>query len=112
MTLWPRAGGAEWSCGSHIGERKRSRHCQPFSLLVLDVLGSSALPASIPTASGDEPLTARNLRDTLATIQELSVRGCAVGATAGSLERRLEVQAGCARRIPPRVHGAARPRHR
>ena len=44
-----------------------------FSLLVFDVLGSSALPASIPTASGDEPLTVRNLRDTLATIQELSV---------------------------------------
>ena len=43
-----------------------------FSLLVFDVLGSSALPASIPNASGDEPLTVRNLRDTLATIQELS----------------------------------------
>jgi len=45
-----------------------------FSLLVFDVLGSSALPASVPKASGDEPLTVRNLRDTLATIQELSVR--------------------------------------
>ena len=44
-----------------------------FSLLVFDVLGSSALPASVPKASGDEPLTVRNLRDTLATIQELSV---------------------------------------
>ena len=43
-----------------------------FSLLVFDVLGSSALPASVPKASGDEPLTVRNLRDTLATIQELS----------------------------------------
>nr|WP_255599713.1 biosynthetic arginine decarboxylase [Synechococcus sp. MU1643] len=43
-----------------------------FSLLVFDILGSSALPASIPNASGDEPLTVRNLRDTLATIQELS----------------------------------------
>ena len=44
-----------------------------FSLLVFDVLGSSALPASVPKASGDEPLTVRNLRDTLATIEELSV---------------------------------------
>ena len=43
-----------------------------FSLLVFDVLGSSALPASVPKASGDEPLTVRNLRETLATIQELS----------------------------------------
>ncbi|WP_226415082.1 biosynthetic arginine decarboxylase [Synechococcus sp. MU1642] len=43
-----------------------------FSLLVFDILGSSALPASIPNARGDEPLTVRNLRDTLATIQELS----------------------------------------
>ena len=43
-----------------------------FSLLVFDVLGSSALPASVPKASGDEPLTVRNLRDTLATIEELS----------------------------------------
>ncbi|QNI65959.1 biosynthetic arginine decarboxylase [Synechococcus sp. A15-44] len=43
-----------------------------FSLLVFDILGSSALPASVPNASGDEPLTVRNLRDTLATIQELS----------------------------------------
>ena len=43
-----------------------------FSVLVFNVLGSSALPASVPKASGDEPLTVRNLRDTLATIQELS----------------------------------------
>ena len=39
---------------------------------MFDVLGSSALPASVPKASGDEPLTVRNLRDTLATIEELS----------------------------------------
>tara|TARA_Y200000002_G_scaffold85124_1_gene67719 strand:+ start:151 stop:2091 length:1941 start_codon:yes stop_codon:yes gene_type:complete len=43
-----------------------------FSLLVFDVLGSSALPASVPKTNGDEPLTVRNLRDTLATIQKLS----------------------------------------
>ena len=32
-----------------------------FSLLVFDVLGSSALPASVPKTNGDEPLTVRNL---------------------------------------------------
>ena len=43
-----------------------------FSLLVFDVLGSSALPASVPAHGNDEPLTVRNLRETLATIRELS----------------------------------------
>ena len=43
-----------------------------FSLLVFDVLGSSALPASVPGNGGDEPLTVRNLRETLATIRDLS----------------------------------------
>ena len=43
-----------------------------FSLLVFDVLGSSRLPASIPTAADAEPLTVRNLRETLHTIQNLS----------------------------------------
>ena len=42
-----------------------------FSLLVFDVLGSSALPASIPDPAAEEPLTVRNLRETLATIQGL-----------------------------------------
>ena len=42
-----------------------------FSLLVFDVLGSSALPASIPDPAAEEPLTVRNLRETLTTIQGL-----------------------------------------
>ena len=42
-----------------------------FSLLVCDVLGSSALPASIPDPAAEEPLTVRNLRETLTTIQGL-----------------------------------------
>ena len=42
-----------------------------FSLLVFDVLGSSALPASIPDPAAEEPLTVRNLRETLTTIQAL-----------------------------------------
>ncbi len=42
-----------------------------FSLLVFDVLGSSALPASIPDSAAEEPLTVRNLRETLTTIQGL-----------------------------------------
>ena len=42
-----------------------------FSLLVFDVLGSSALPASIPDPAAEEPLTVRNLRETLTTIQDL-----------------------------------------
>ena len=42
-----------------------------FSLLVFDVLKQQRTCASF-NASGDEPLTVRNLRDTLATIQELS----------------------------------------
>jgi len=42
-----------------------------FSLLVFDVLGSSALPASIPEPAAEEPLTVRNLRETLTTIQGL-----------------------------------------
>jgi arginine decarboxylase len=65
-----------------------------FSLLVFDVLGSSALSASIPNASGDEPLTVRNLRDTLVHHSRVIGDGRrAVGAAAGSLERCLEVQA-------------------
>ena len=42
-----------------------------FSLLVFDVLGSSALPASIPDPAAEEPLTVRNLRETLTTIKGL-----------------------------------------
>ena len=40
-----------------------------FSLLVFDVLGNSKLPASAPDPAAEEPLTVRNLRETLATIQ-------------------------------------------
>ena len=40
-----------------------------FSLLVFDVLGNSKLPASVPDPAAEEPLTVRNLRETLATIQ-------------------------------------------
>ena len=83
-----------------------------FSLLVFDVLGSSALPASIPNASGDEPLTVRNLRDTLATIQELS-------ATADAQLVRLQEAWNDALKFKQDalaafrlgLHGAARPRH-
>ena len=43
-----------------------------FSLLVFDVLGNSKLPASVPDPTAEEPLTVRNLRETLATIQAVS----------------------------------------
>ena len=43
-----------------------------FSLLVFDVLGNSNLPASVPDPTAEEPLTVRNLRETLATIQGVS----------------------------------------
>ena len=43
-----------------------------FSLLVFDVLGNSKLPASVPDSTAEEPLTVRNLRETLATIQAVS----------------------------------------
>jgi arginine decarboxylase len=36
-----------------------------FSVLVFDVLGSSSVPGAIPAIDSDEPLTVRNLRDTL-----------------------------------------------
>ena len=36
-----------------------------FSVLVFDVLGSSTVPGAIPAIDSDEPLTVRNLRDTL-----------------------------------------------
>jgi arginine decarboxylase len=36
-----------------------------FSILVFDVLGSSSVPGAIPAIDSDEPLTVRNLRDTL-----------------------------------------------
>ncbi|MCP9775428.1 biosynthetic arginine decarboxylase [Cyanobium sp. WAJ14-Wanaka] len=36
-----------------------------FSVLVFDVLGSSTVPGAIPAIHSDEPLTVRNLRDTL-----------------------------------------------
>ena len=62
----------QWCFGADAGGESGRAIASHFSLLVFDVLGSSALPSSIPNASGDEPLTVRNLRDTLATIQELS----------------------------------------
>ena len=43
-----------------------------FSLLVFDVLGNSKLPASVPDPAAEEPLTVRNLRETLATIQAVT----------------------------------------
>ena len=43
-----------------------------FSLLVFDILGNSNLPASVPDPGAEEPLTVRNLRETLATIQGVS----------------------------------------
>ena len=42
-----------------------------FSLLVFDVLGSSTLPSSVPAEEPSEPLTVKNLRDTLGIIQDM-----------------------------------------
>ena len=42
-----------------------------FSLLVFDVLGSSTLPSSVPAQEPSEPLTVKNLRDTLGIIQDV-----------------------------------------
>ena len=39
-----------------------------FSVLVFDVLGTGGVPGAIPTPTPDEPLTVRNLRETLAGI--------------------------------------------
>jgi len=39
-----------------------------FSVLVFNVLGSAQVPAALPAGSGSEPLTVRNLRETLAGI--------------------------------------------
>ncbi len=39
-----------------------------FSVLVFDVLGTGGVPGAIPTPTQDEPLTVRNLRETLAGI--------------------------------------------
>ena len=41
-----------------------------FSVLVFDVLGSGSVPGAIPPATDGEPLTVRNLRDTLASITD------------------------------------------
>jgi len=41
-----------------------------FSVLVFDVLGSGSVPGAIPAATDGEPLTVRNLRDTLASITD------------------------------------------
>ena len=43
-----------------------------FSLLVFDVLGSSTLPSSVPAEEPSEPLTVKNLRDTLGIIQDVN----------------------------------------
>lgn len=39
-----------------------------FSILVFDVLGAGAVPGIVPKQTEDEPLTVRNLRETLAVI--------------------------------------------
>jgi arginine decarboxylase len=39
-----------------------------FSVLIFDVLGSSAVPSGVPEAKPDEPLIVRNLRETLNSI--------------------------------------------
>jgi arginine decarboxylase len=41
-----------------------------FSVLVFDVLGACGVPDAVPEAGTNEPLIVRNLRDTLAGIQE------------------------------------------
>ncbi|CAI8157160.1 MAG: Biosynthetic arginine decarboxylase [Synechococcus sp. CC9902] len=43
-----------------------------FSLLVFDVLGSSTLPSSVPAQEASEPLTVKNLRETLGIIQDVN----------------------------------------
>ena len=79
-----------------------------FSLLVFDVLGSSAA-TGIHSQRQRRRTTDRSqpAGDPRHHSRVIGNGGCAVGATAGSLERCLEVQTGCARRIPARVHGAA-----
>ena len=42
-----------------------------FSVLIFDVLGTGTVPRSIPTTSDAEPLTVRNLRETLNTLISL-----------------------------------------
>ena len=39
-----------------------------FSVLVFDVLGTGGVPGAVPAPTQDEPLTVRNLRETLASI--------------------------------------------
>ena len=48
-----------------------------FSVLVFNVLGTGGLPQVTPTASGEEPLIVRNLRDTLTGIRALPSDGSA-----------------------------------
>ncbi len=48
-----------------------------FSVLVFNVLGTGGLPQVTPTASGEEPLIVRNLRDTLTGITTLPSDGSA-----------------------------------
>ncbi|MCP9808170.1 biosynthetic arginine decarboxylase [Cyanobium sp. HWJ4-Hawea] len=55
-----------------------------FSVLVFNVLGSAQVPAALPAGKEDEPLTVRNLRETLAGIT------AANSAEEGSLSRLQE----------------------
>ena len=83
-----------------------------FSLLVFDVLGQQRTP-SINSQRQWRRATHRSqpAGHPLHNPRAIGDGRRTVGAAAGSLERCIEVQAGCARRIPARVHGSPRPRH-
>ena len=61
-----------------------------FSVLIFDVLGTGTVPRSIPTPSDSEPLTVRNLRETLNNLINLGTQFNLPSEPSFTAQRKLE----------------------